>query len=84
MNRLYCPSEKVAKRALLDGLEESQIRVFGLPIRPSFVRAVLSKVDAIFSYASHTELSYDNKVSSITCFNKSHAPLSFHKFEYFW
>ncbi|CAH9107076.1 unnamed protein product [Cuscuta europaea] len=43
VNRLYCPSEKVAKRALLDGLEESQIQVFGLPIRPSFCRAVLSK-----------------------------------------
>ncbi|KAL0315528.1 UNVERIFIED_CONTAM: Monogalactosyldiacylglycerol synthase 2, chloroplastic [Sesamum radiatum] len=43
VNRLYCPSEAVAKRALLDGLEESQIRVFGLPIRPSFCRAVLSK-----------------------------------------
>ncbi|KZV27440.1 monogalactosyldiacylglycerol synthase 2, chloroplastic-like [Dorcoceras hygrometricum] len=45
VNRLYCPSEEVAKRALLDGLEESQTRVFGLPIRPSFCRAVLSKDD---------------------------------------
>ncbi|XP_009595112.1 monogalactosyldiacylglycerol synthase 2, chloroplastic-like [Nicotiana tomentosiformis] len=45
VNRLYCPAEEVAKRALLDGLEESQIRVFGLPIRPSFCRAVLSKDD---------------------------------------
>ncbi|XP_057769167.1 monogalactosyldiacylglycerol synthase 2, chloroplastic-like [Salvia miltiorrhiza] len=45
VNRLYCPSEEVAKRALLDGLQESQIRVFGLPIRPSFVQAVLSKDD---------------------------------------
>ena len=35
----------MAKRALLDGLEPSQIRVFGLPIRPSFCRAVLSKND---------------------------------------
>ncbi|XP_059635181.1 monogalactosyldiacylglycerol synthase 2, chloroplastic-like isoform X1 [Cornus florida] len=43
VNRCYCPSEEVAKRALLDSLEESQIRVFGLPIRPSFCRAVLSK-----------------------------------------
>ncbi|XP_010533117.1 PREDICTED: monogalactosyldiacylglycerol synthase 3, chloroplastic [Tarenaya hassleriana] len=43
VNRCYCPSKEVAKRALLDGLEESQIRVFGLPIRPSFARAVLSK-----------------------------------------
>ncbi|KAG6431550.1 hypothetical protein SASPL_109629 [Salvia splendens] len=45
VNRLYCPSEEVAKRALLDGLQESQIRVFGLPIRPSFVQAVFSKDD---------------------------------------
>ncbi|CAK9153187.1 unnamed protein product [Ilex paraguariensis] len=45
VNRCYCPSEEVAKRALLDGLEESQARVFGLPIRPSFCRAVLSKDD---------------------------------------
>ncbi|KAK7857871.1 monogalactosyldiacylglycerol synthase 3 [Quercus suber] len=43
VNRCYCPSEEVAKRALLDGLEESQTCVFGLPIRPSFARAVLSK-----------------------------------------
>ncbi|KAL2479573.1 Monogalactosyldiacylglycerol synthase 2 [Abeliophyllum distichum] len=45
VNRLYCPSEAVAKRASIDGLEESQIRVCGLPIRPSFVQAVLSKDD---------------------------------------
>ncbi|KAM7473019.1 hypothetical protein LguiA_011202 [Lonicera macranthoides] len=45
VNRCYCPSEEVAKRALLDGLEESQVSVFGLPIRPSFCRAVLSKDD---------------------------------------
>ncbi|KAH7861659.1 hypothetical protein Vadar_029041 [Vaccinium darrowii] len=45
VNRCYCPSEEVAKRALLDGLEESQTRVFGLPIRPSFCHAVLSKDD---------------------------------------
>ncbi|KAK7274425.1 hypothetical protein RIF29_15512 [Crotalaria pallida] len=38
VNRCYCPSQEVAKRALLDGLEESQIRIFGLPIRPSFAR----------------------------------------------
>ena len=44
VNRCYCPSKEVVKRALYDGLEESQIQVFGLPIRPSFARAVLSKV----------------------------------------
>ncbi|XP_044463573.1 monogalactosyldiacylglycerol synthase 2, chloroplastic-like [Mangifera indica] len=45
VNRCYCPSQEVAKRALLEGLEDTQIRVFGLPIRPSFVTAVLSKDD---------------------------------------
>lgn len=45
VNRCYCPSQAVAKRALEDGLEESQIRVYGLPIRPSFARAVLAKDD---------------------------------------
>ncbi|XP_057507984.1 monogalactosyldiacylglycerol synthase 2, chloroplastic-like [Actinidia eriantha] len=45
VNRCYCPSEEVAKRSLIDGLEESQTRVFGLPIRPTFARAVLSKDD---------------------------------------
>ncbi|KAE9602317.1 hypothetical protein Lal_00049909 [Lupinus albus] len=44
VNRLYCPSEVVAKKASQEGgLEESQIRVYGLPIRPSFARAVLVK-----------------------------------------
>lgn len=43
VNRCYCPSKEVAKRASYFGLEESQIRVFGLPIRPSFARAVISK-----------------------------------------
>lgn len=44
VTRCYCPSEEVSKRAMLKGLEPSQIRVFGLPIRPSFCRAVLNKV----------------------------------------
>lgn len=43
VNRCYCPSEEVAKRALLDNLQPSQVRVFGLPIRPSFCRAIISK-----------------------------------------
>ncbi|KAF9601692.1 hypothetical protein IFM89_022112 [Coptis chinensis] len=43
VTRCYCPSEEVAKRALLDGLESSHIRVFGLPIRPSFCCAIISK-----------------------------------------
>ncbi|CAN6449890.1 unnamed protein product [Victoria cruziana] len=41
--RCYCPSEEVSKRALLDGLTASQIRTFGLPVRPSFCRAAFSK-----------------------------------------
>ncbi|XP_068642384.1 probable monogalactosyldiacylglycerol synthase 3, chloroplastic [Aristolochia californica] len=45
VNRCYCPSEEVAKRASLDSLEPSQIRVFGLPVRPSFCRAILNKDD---------------------------------------
>ncbi|KAL8152636.1 hypothetical protein V2J09_010396 [Rumex salicifolius] len=45
VNRCYCPSEEVAKRASQIGLEESQTRVFGLPVRPSFARAVISKDD---------------------------------------
>jgi hypothetical protein len=43
VNRCYCPSEEVAKRAALDNLQPSQIRVFGLPIQPSFCLAVLVK-----------------------------------------
>lgn len=45
VDRCYCPSEEVAKRAKLDDLQDSQIRIFGLPIRPTFARAVLSKDD---------------------------------------
>lgn len=45
VDRLYCPSREVGYRALLDGLEETQLRVFGLPIRPSFCRAVHNKDD---------------------------------------
>ncbi|KAI8527200.1 hypothetical protein RHMOL_Rhmol12G0057300 [Rhododendron molle] len=45
VDRLYSPSEMVAKRALLDSLNESHIRVFALPIRPSFCRAMVRKDD---------------------------------------
>ncbi|XP_076885450.1 monogalactosyldiacylglycerol synthase 2, chloroplastic-like isoform X1 [Bidens hawaiensis] len=45
VKRCYCPSEEVSKRALLDLLEPNQVRVFGLPVRPSFARAVLNKDD---------------------------------------
>ncbi|PAN34367.1 hypothetical protein PAHAL_6G087700 [Panicum hallii] len=43
VTRCYCPSAEVANRALLRGLQTSQVRVFGLPIRPSFCRAELEK-----------------------------------------
>lgn len=48
VTRCYCPSEEVAKRALRAGLQRSQIKVYGLPVRPSFVKPVRPKV-AIFS-----------------------------------
>jgi hypothetical protein len=44
VNRCYCPSEEVAKRAALDDFTTFSIRVFGLSIGPSFCRAVLVKV----------------------------------------
>ncbi|KFK39927.1 hypothetical protein AALP_AA3G307300 [Arabis alpina] len=43
VSRCYCPSKEVAKRALVDGLGDSQIRVFGLPVRPSFPRTIIYK-----------------------------------------
>lgn len=43
VTRCYCPSKEVAERALRAGLKPSQIRVFGLPIRPSFCRTVRPK-----------------------------------------
>ncbi|KAG7583678.1 Glycosyl transferase family 28 C-terminal [Arabidopsis suecica] len=43
VSRCYCPSKEVAKRALVDGLDDSQIRVFGLPVRPSFPRTIIYK-----------------------------------------
>ncbi|KAI4379510.1 hypothetical protein MLD38_005793 [Melastoma candidum] len=43
VNRCYCPSQEVAKKASAEGLKESQIQVFGLPIRPSFARSSFSK-----------------------------------------
>uniref|UniRef100_A0A0V0HNB3 Putative monogalactosyldiacylglycerol synthase, chloroplastic-like n=1 Tax=Solanum chacoense TaxID=4108 RepID=A0A0V0HNB3_SOLCH len=40
-----CPSEEVARRALTAGFQPSQIKVFGLPVRPSFVKLVCPKVE---------------------------------------
>jgi 1,2-diacylglycerol 3-beta-galactosyltransferase len=47
VTRCYCPSAEVANRALLRGLQTSQVRVFGLPVRPSFCRAELDKVPLV-------------------------------------
>lgn len=43
--RCYCPTTEVAKRALDEGLGPSQIRVYGLPVRPSFCKATRPKVE---------------------------------------
>ncbi|KAG1364403.1 hypothetical protein COCNU_11G012300 [Cocos nucifera] len=43
VTRCYCPSTEVAKRALNAGLQPSQIKVYGLPVRPSFVKPVRPK-----------------------------------------
>ncbi|CAI9759546.1 unnamed protein product [Fraxinus pennsylvanica] len=43
VTRCYCPSEEVAKRASRAGLKPSQIKVYGLPVRPSFVKPVRPK-----------------------------------------
>ncbi|GJM88532.1 hypothetical protein PR202_ga04606 [Eleusine coracana subsp. coracana] len=59
VTRCYCPSAEVAKRALLRGLEPSQVRVFGLPIRPSFCHAVLDKNEL------RTELELDPELPAV-------------------
>lgn len=43
VTRCYCPTEEVAKRAAKAGLQSSQIKVYGLPVRPSFVKPVRPK-----------------------------------------
>ncbi|KAK1630988.1 hypothetical protein QYE76_005303 [Lolium multiflorum] len=43
VTRCYCPSAEVTKRALKAGLQPSQIKVYGLPVRPSFVKPVPPK-----------------------------------------
>ncbi|KAG2239888.1 hypothetical protein Bca52824_091247 [Brassica carinata] len=45
VTRCYCPSTEVVKRAQKAGLKTSQIKVYGLPVRPSFVKPVRPKVD---------------------------------------
>lgn len=43
VTRCYCPTDEVAKRALKAGLQSSQIKVYGLPVRPSFVKPIRPK-----------------------------------------
>ncbi|XP_061952213.1 monogalactosyldiacylglycerol synthase, chloroplastic-like isoform X3 [Populus nigra] len=45
VTRCYCPSTDVSKRAMKAGLKPSQIKVYGLPVRPSFVKPVRPKVE---------------------------------------
>lgn len=45
VTRCYCPSTEVAKRALKAGLQPSKLKVYGLPVRPSFVKPVRPKVE---------------------------------------
>ncbi|XP_074280448.1 monogalactosyldiacylglycerol synthase, chloroplastic [Silene latifolia] len=43
VTRCYCASNEVSRRAQKAGLKPSQIKVYGLPVRPSFVKAVRPK-----------------------------------------
>ncbi|KAF5206004.1 Processive diacylglycerol beta-glucosyltransferase [Thalictrum thalictroides] len=43
VTRCYCPTTEVAKRASKAGLQPSQIKIFGLPVRPSFVKPIRPK-----------------------------------------
>ncbi|KAJ0089841.1 hypothetical protein Patl1_12612 [Pistacia atlantica] len=45
VTRCYCPTTDVANRAMKAGLQPSQIKVYGLPVRPSFVKPVQPKVE---------------------------------------
>ncbi|KAK1323469.1 hypothetical protein QJS10_CPA02g01350 [Acorus calamus] len=45
VTRCYCPSTEVAKRASKAGLKPSQIKVYGLPVRPTFVKSIRPKVE---------------------------------------
>ncbi|KAI3473008.1 hypothetical protein Pfo_030091 [Paulownia fortunei] len=59
VTRCYCPSEEVAKRALRAGLQRSQIKVYGLPVRPSFVKPVRPK------YELRKELGMDEHLPAV-------------------
>ncbi|XP_039684572.1 probable monogalactosyldiacylglycerol synthase, chloroplastic isoform X2 [Medicago truncatula] len=44
VTRCYCPTTDVAKRAMKAGLQQTQIKIYGLPVRPSFIKPVRPKV----------------------------------------
>lgn len=52
VTRCYCPTTEVAKRALKAGLQPSQIKVYGLPVRPSFVKPVRPKVCSLSNWST--------------------------------
>lgn len=43
VTKCFCPTKEVERRALKAGLRPSQLRVYGLPIRPAFSQAISSK-----------------------------------------
>ncbi|CAH9102074.1 unnamed protein product [Cuscuta europaea] len=45
VTRCYAPSDEVAHRAIKAGLRFSQIKIFGLPVRPSFLKPVRPKAE---------------------------------------
>lgn len=59
VTRCYCPTAEVAKRAQKAGLKPSQIKVYGLPVRPSFVKPVRPKVEL------RTELGMDENLPAV-------------------
>ena len=54
----FCPTKEVAERALKAGLRPSQVRVHGLPIRPSFATFSRPKV-RVLRPVFYSELEYD-------------------------
>eukprot|EP00249_Psilotum_nudum_P020050 c27537_g1_i1 orf=3-1175(-) len=60
VTKCFCPTREVADRALKAGLRSSQIRVHGLPIRPSFCRAIRTKQVEL-----HRELGMDEDLPAV-------------------
>ncbi|KAJ8617294.1 hypothetical protein MRB53_013480 [Persea americana] len=59
VTRCYCPTAEVARRASKAGLKPSQIKVYGLPVRPSFVKPVKPK------YELRRELGMDEHLPAV-------------------